>query len=334
MQDFIYFLGRFHVLALHLPIGIVLVAVALDWVARGERSRGLARVSPFLWGAAALSAVLTVALGYMHAAEGGFSGPSLASHRLFGTVVALFTLVIWWLSARRPELFERVNVFTGVAALVLVSITGHYGGNLTHGETFLLQYAPGGLRSGGPAAEPADGVQPDEALVQRLYQAGFVARPVSPSDPRLVVSVYSPSALVIPQQLAVLESAADEIVELNLQEAGLDDMELERIGVFRGLTRLRLGRNEISDRTVAAIAANMPELERLNLYANPRITDASIDALAGMTSLRRLDIWRTGISEAGMMRLRELRPDLELQGETAEVIQSVQPSADLPNGAR
>lgn len=333
MQDFIYFLGRFHVLALHLPIGIVLVAVALDWVARSERNRSLARVSPFLWCAAALSAVLTVALGYMHAAEGGFAGPSLAAHRLSGTVVAVFTLAIWWLSARRPELFRRLNVLTGVAALVLVSITGHYGGNLTHGETFLIQYAPGGLRSGG-SAESADGVQPDEALVQRLYQAGFVARPVSPSDPRLVVSVYSPSALVIPQQLAVLESAADEIVELNLQEAGLDDMELERIGVFRGLTRLRLGRNEISDRTVAAIAANMPELERLNLYANPRITDASIDALAGMTSLRRLDIWRTGISEAGMMRLRELRPDLELQGETAEVIQSVQPSAELPNGAR
>jgi hypothetical protein len=294
-------------------------------------------VSPFLWGAAALSAVLTVALGYMHAAEGGFSGPSLAAHRLSGTVVAAFALAIWWLSARRPELFKRVNIVTGVAALLLVSVTGHYGGNLTHGETFLLQYAPGGLRSGGsggPAAEPADGAQPDEALVQRLYQAGFVARQVTPSDPRLVVSVYSPSALVIPQQLAVLETAADVIVELNLQEAGLDDTELERIGVFRGLTRLRLGRNEISDRTVATIAANMPDLERLNLYANPRITDASVDALAGMTSLRRLDIWRTGISEAGMMRLRELRPDLELQGETAELIQSVQPPAELPNGAR
>ena len=43
MQDFIHFVGRFHVLALHLPIGILVVAVILDWVARVERYRALAR---------------------------------------------------------------------------------------------------------------------------------------------------------------------------------------------------------------------------------------------------------------------------------------------------
>ena len=31
--------------------------------------------------------------------------------------------------------------------LVLISITGHYGGNLTHGSTFLVEYAPQPLRS-------------------------------------------------------------------------------------------------------------------------------------------------------------------------------------------
>ena len=74
MTDFLFFLGRFHVLALHLPIGIVVVAVILDFVALRERYRALAQASPFLWGAAALSAVVTVALGYLHFAEGGFAG--------------------------------------------------------------------------------------------------------------------------------------------------------------------------------------------------------------------------------------------------------------------
>src|SRR5262245_6532884 len=98
MQDFIYFLGRFHVLALHLPIGIVIAAVALDWTARRPAYARLAAVSPFLWGAAALSAVLTVVLGYMHFAEGAFSGPSATNHRLFGTLTAVVTVLIWWLS--------------------------------------------------------------------------------------------------------------------------------------------------------------------------------------------------------------------------------------------
>ena len=34
-----------------------------------------------------------------------------------------------------------------VVLLVLVSITGHYGGNLTHGSTYLVEYAPQPLRS-------------------------------------------------------------------------------------------------------------------------------------------------------------------------------------------
>ena len=76
MQDFIHFVGRFHVLALHLPIGIMVVAVILDWVARGERYRALARVAPFLWTATAISAVLTAVLGYLHFSEGGFTGYS------------------------------------------------------------------------------------------------------------------------------------------------------------------------------------------------------------------------------------------------------------------
>ena len=40
-----------------------------------------------------------------------------------------------------------VRLAAGIAMLVLVSITGHYGGNLTHGTTFLGEYAPSFLRS-------------------------------------------------------------------------------------------------------------------------------------------------------------------------------------------
>ncbi len=146
MTDFLFFLGRFHVLVLHLPIGIVIVAVVLDFAARRERYKALAQASPFLWGAAALSAVLTVVLGYLHFAEGGFAGPSGNAHRLLGTTTAAVMLVGWWV-ATRPAAGGWLKPAIGVLALVLVSATGHYGGNLTHGPTFLIEYAPGFLRS-------------------------------------------------------------------------------------------------------------------------------------------------------------------------------------------
>jgi mono/diheme cytochrome c family protein len=92
-----------------------------------------------------VSAVLTVVLGYLHFAEGGFAGPSGNAHRLLGTATAGVMLLGWWLATRPVGAAPRLGI--GVLALVLVSLTGHYGGNLTHGPTFLIEYAPGPLRS-------------------------------------------------------------------------------------------------------------------------------------------------------------------------------------------
>ena len=146
MQDFVFFIGRFHVLALHLPIGIVIAAVVLDWAARRPRYAALAQASPFLWGAAAISAVVTAALGYMHFAEGGFTGPSANAHRLWGTITAVAALEAWWLAAHARGVARWPQLTAGIVMLALVSITGHYGGNLTHGTTFLEEYAPAFLR--------------------------------------------------------------------------------------------------------------------------------------------------------------------------------------------
>jgi len=71
MSDFLLFLGRFHVLALHLPIGMLLMTVMVHWLGKGDRFSPLQQVLPLLWGLTALSAVLTVALGILHFGEGG-----------------------------------------------------------------------------------------------------------------------------------------------------------------------------------------------------------------------------------------------------------------------
>jgi uncharacterized membrane protein len=147
-MDFIFFLGRFHVLALHLPIGIILALFVLEYLSRKERYRYLDAASPYLWSATAISAVVTVVLGFMHFAEGSFTGPSGDQHRFYGTVVAVVAAGVALLrvssfaSSYKPLFFPASLVL-----LVLVSITGHYGGNLTHGSTYLVEYAPQPLRS-------------------------------------------------------------------------------------------------------------------------------------------------------------------------------------------
>ncbi len=459
MTDFLLFLGRFHVLALHLPIGIVIVAVVLDFAARRERYRALAQASPFLWGAAALSAVLTVALGYLHFAEGGFAGPSGNAHRLFGTTTAAVMLLGWWLATRPAATWLKPAV--GVLALILVSVTGHYGGNLTHGSTFILEYAPGFLRSllgaetkrprpasvaaadpyldvvqpllnqrcgtchsgdkregsfsmatyastlaggdtgraivpgnlegselyfritrtaddeklmpaegktpptkdqiaiikwwiekGAPhattigdvgvdaavepllaaqigiggaapaAAAPAAAVAADQELVGKLFAAGFLARQLSQSDPRLVVSVNSPGADLDKATLGVLAEAGSQIVDLNLQNAGLDDDDLAALGELGAVTELRLSRNRITDRGVGALA-QLPKLTSLNLYGNAGVTDLGVEALGRIATLRHVYLWQTGVTSAGAAKLRTARPDLAVQLDAAGGIAAV-----------
>ncbi|MCP5144621.1 MAG: hypothetical protein H6978_07335 [Gammaproteobacteria bacterium] len=147
MTEFSYFLGRFHVLALHLPIGMLLMTVVAHFLSLGRRREQLRSVLPLLWGMTALSAMLTVVLGMLHFTEGGFTGASAYAHRAWGISFMLATLLTWFVVAVLPNLYRAVGTIACLVLLALVTMTGHYGGNLTHGDTYLVEYAPAPLRA-------------------------------------------------------------------------------------------------------------------------------------------------------------------------------------------
>jgi hypothetical protein len=225
-------------------------------------------------------------------------------------------IVRWWIDAGTPHgvTLDAVGVEPAVEPLLAVE-----------------------LRLGGAVA-PAAAARPqnasaDPALVERLHAAGFLVRQVSQADPHLIVSVYSPGTRVGAEQLAVLLAAAEQIVELDLQDAGIGDSAAADLSKIAGLARLRLSRNELTDRGVEALAG-LPRLERLNLYANTGVTDASVDALAGAASLKTLAIWQTGMTDSGIARLRQRRPDLAVQGAAAGALTGAAPAAESPAASR
>ena len=145
-MELIYFFGRLHVLLLHLPIGILLLAVVLEIVSRQERFRYLQPALGFVWAAGALSAIGTAAMGYMHASEGGFAGDALDAHRLAGTSLAVLACAIWVIRAKAFGFYGKTWSAGSVGVVLLLFLTGHFGGNLTHGDTYLAEYAPRPLR--------------------------------------------------------------------------------------------------------------------------------------------------------------------------------------------
>ena len=147
MSDFLLFLGRFHVLALHLPIGMLLMTVMVHWLGKGDRFSPLQQVLPLLWGLTALSAVLTVALGILHFGEGGFNGASANAHRFWGIGFAVATVITWLISIFNVTFYREWGSALCGLLLIAVTMTGHYGGNLTHGSTYLVEYAPQSIRN-------------------------------------------------------------------------------------------------------------------------------------------------------------------------------------------
>lgn len=148
MDSFIWFLGRFHVLVLHLPLGILTLAVVLEVLGRFTRFASLRPALAPLWVAGALSAIATVVLGFMHASESAFRGmPAVEAHRWAGVWLCAAACAGAALRTGPLRILDKLWFAPVAAVAVLMVLTGHLGGNLTHGNTYLVQYAPAPLRS-------------------------------------------------------------------------------------------------------------------------------------------------------------------------------------------
>jgi len=140
------FIGRFHPLLVHLPIGFLLIAAFVDLLSRTARHAGLDRIMPTLLALCALSAIAAVCTGLLLAPAGGYDGLLVLKHQSLGIALSVATVLTWAaasLRARRPSRIAhgayRVLL---VGSLLLLGATGHVGGSITHGETFLTEHMP------------------------------------------------------------------------------------------------------------------------------------------------------------------------------------------------
>jgi uncharacterized membrane protein/mono/diheme cytochrome c family protein len=197
--DLAPFVGRFHPLLVHFPIGILLLAVAMQLVALISARRGRTPTPPFSDRAiafvlvfGAVSAVAAATTGYLLGGSGDYTGDTFTLHETLGIGVAILSCVTAVVAVlrirgdagepeRRPfwrEAFSRSAFWRGVygatlaVVFVMLTWTGHLGATLTHGEGYLTEHAPAPLRSmlarlGIDVAMPASAARPTaaEALV-------------------------------------------------------------------------------------------------------------------------------------------------------------------------
>jgi uncharacterized membrane protein len=133
----IEFFGHFHPVIVHLPIGILIVALLLQLLARKEKYSSLKVAIPIvlLWGSiAALVACIT---GYLLSVSDDYDQSLVNWHMWMAVGVLLVSLILY-----TKEVNHKVEVskkLLSLGLLILITLTGHLGGSLTHGSDYLTK---------------------------------------------------------------------------------------------------------------------------------------------------------------------------------------------------
>jgi len=172
VPDMVRFLGRFHPVMLHLPIGMVSLALFLEiarfFTRKSERPQSGA--GSLVLGLAAATSVIAVILGFLLYQGGGYETSKVAERHMWGGIyfacAMIFTFMVkaWSDSTGgRGDLasLSRLTLFTSAGVMAFAS---HDGGSLSHGEKYLTEFAPTPVRKvlGLPAKSTKEKTAPGE----------------------------------------------------------------------------------------------------------------------------------------------------------------------------
>ncbi|AWB68985.1 hypothetical protein C2869_09580 [Saccharobesus litoralis] len=152
------FVGRFHVLLLHFPVTLLLLAPLLSLA---SRFNFLPNAKPFVrlvWWLGSIAAFFTVGMGMLLAANEGYALNEVREHMLGGICVALLAFIATALYEKNSQSkqdkirqnqvtpnkvwFNTIYGSVSSALVVAIFIAAHAGGNLVHGDTYLTRFAP------------------------------------------------------------------------------------------------------------------------------------------------------------------------------------------------
>ncbi len=132
-------LGRLHPVAVHLPIGIFVLLALVELGALFPRVQRLTpALRTFVLAVGALFALATAFFGWLLARDGGYDATLLDRHQNLGLAVAALAFVLL-----AVHLLGWRRIYGGALALtvLVLAVAGHFGGVLTHGESYLTAFA-------------------------------------------------------------------------------------------------------------------------------------------------------------------------------------------------
>ncbi|WP_421826727.1 DUF1549 domain-containing protein [Larkinella sp.] len=142
------FLGRLHPLIVHFPVGLLCVALLLEIIGWSRKSNDMrAGITALVW-IGAISSVVAAVFGLILINQEEYGGDTVTVHQWSGlTTMALALVTGFALRSGRLGLYRSLLFLTVFG----VTIAGHYGALLTHGEDYLTSVLPFGKDSKAPS---------------------------------------------------------------------------------------------------------------------------------------------------------------------------------------
>ncbi len=152
MPDMVRFLGHFHPVLLHLPIGVFALVILQELGAifcrRHHERVANPALFPLFFGV--ITAILAVLAGFLlYQGTDDYAGSELVERHLWGGIIFAATAILTFIAKAWTVAYQSNPAYYRLLLLASVGIMGfasHDGANITHGEGYLSQYAPDPMR--------------------------------------------------------------------------------------------------------------------------------------------------------------------------------------------
>jgi mono/diheme cytochrome c family protein/uncharacterized membrane protein len=143
--DWLQFVGRFHPLAVHLPIGLIVLVPVFEIA--GAWRPVLREAAGFVLALACAACLGALILGYLLAYGSGNTGSTVIRHMWGGIGLAIGLLICLlarpaWFAGSVPRIYPALLV----CVMLVLLWTAHQGGSLTHGADYLTRFMPAPLK--------------------------------------------------------------------------------------------------------------------------------------------------------------------------------------------
>ncbi|MBC7827255.1 MAG: hypothetical protein H7122_05890 [Chitinophagaceae bacterium] len=129
------FIGRLHPLLVHLPIGILLIACLLQWLSSKQRFSELYQAITITLLCGMVAAIASTISGYLLRMNEDYDEQLVNIHQWLGISTAVISIIFYFLHRRNAPVKVRLGI--SVLLFLLIVLTGHFGGTLTHGSDYL-----------------------------------------------------------------------------------------------------------------------------------------------------------------------------------------------------